>query len=197
MAIRQGWITVVAILACGCGRQAEADRYARWMAPSNAAQARAYATYLIDRNVGDVLPIPQLLRSGRSWRPCKAAEFAVPPKNAWPAMVRTLALVRELQRQRLLRGSRVASSYRDEAFNRCEGGSPLSRHRVNNALDFDLPFDPERVRSLCTYWRRHGTRLHFGLGFYDNRRIHVDTSGFRTWGTDYTHATSLCPTSPR
>jgi uncharacterized protein YcbK (DUF882 family) len=190
----RSWRVLVVLFAVsGCARETGADRFARWMGTSpNAAQADAYATYLRGRKVGDILPLSQLLRSGRSWRRCNVDEFAVPPRVAWPAMVATLELVRELQRRRLLDAALPASVYRSDAFNRCEGGSRLSRHRLNNAIDFDLPPDPDRVSKLCRYWRENGARLRFGLGFYDNRRIHVDTSGFRTWGSDYTRMTSLC-----
>lgn len=107
-------------------------------------------------------------------------------------MVTTLSLVRELQGRKLVDSGRAVSAYRTETFNQCEGGSRFSRHRLNNAIDFDLSPELRRVQALCEFWRRNGARLHFGLGFYDDRRIHVDTSGFRTWGSDYTRETSRC-----
>lgn len=169
------------------------DRYAKWLAdPSNAGLMAAYSIYLRERDVSAVLPMPQLLRSGRSWRRCNTGEFAVPPRDAWPSMVPALKLVRELQRHELLVAGVAASTYRTESFNSCEGGSSLSRHRFNNAIDFDLPSDAQRIRRLCGFWRKNGSRLRFGLGFYDDRRVHVDTSGFRTWGGDYTRKTSPC-----
>jgi hypothetical protein len=84
----------------------------------------------------------------------------------------------------------VASSFRTTAFNRCEGGSARSRHLANNALDFDLGADAGQ--RLCDWWRRHGKTRGVGLGFYTPRRIHIDTAGFRTWGSDHTGKTSRC-----
>ena len=48
------------------------------------------------------------------------------------------------------------------------------------------------VRRLCAYWRTRGAARKFGLGFYSPTEIHVDTSGFRTWGEDYHRGSSLC-----
>jgi hypothetical protein len=190
--------TILAAVLSGCLRDQPGDRYERWIAdPSNAGRASEYSSYLRERDVGDVLPLSQLLHSGRSWQRCNAGEFVVPPRASWHAMVRTLGLVRELQRRKLLASGRAASAYRTDAFNRCEGGSKLSRHRLNNAIDFDLAPDPARLQSLCDFWRTNGSRWRFGLGFYDDRRIHVDTSGFRTWGSDYTRRTSPCSTATR
>lgn len=36
--------------------------------------------------------------------------------------------------------------------------------------------------------------LAMGLGFYTPTKIHIDTSGYRTWGNDYRRGTSLCMT---
>lgn len=136
----------------------------------------------------------QLLRSGRRWRRCAVDEFALPPPAAWPSMRPTLALVRDLTRAGVLVQPQVASGFRTSAFNRCEGGSSRSRHLTNNALDFELG-PRASVADLCRYWRTHGAARRFGLGFYGERQIHVDTSGFRTWGYDYTRRSSLCVTS--
>ena len=104
----------------------------------------------------------------------------------------TLALVRDLDRAGVLHYPRVGSSFRDEALNRCEGGSGRSRHRINNALDFDIAPSKHGITRLCAYWRKHGPARGVGLGFYSDHQIHVDTSGFRTWGGDFTRRSSLC-----
>ena len=93
----------------------------------------------------------------------------------------------------LLDGAQIGSGYRDPELNRCEGGSSLSKHIRGGAYDFDLAADVD-AESLCAYWRRHGPAAGFGLGFYDRRRLHIDTAGFRTWGGDYRRRTSLCAT---
>ena len=172
------------------------DRYHDWSGRPEAANAVAYREYLRGHGLDAVIPAPALLRSARDWRRCGASEFAVPPREQWPHMLPTLRVVRQLQADGLMDAGRMASGYRDATLNRCAGGSSRSRHASNNALDFDLPESPDNVRRLCDYWRKQGPALKLGLGFYTNTRIHLDTSGFRTWGSDHTWRTSLCRKSP-
>ncbi len=172
------------------------QRYQAWLSRGHAEQAEAYRRYLRAQRVDDVLPLRQSPRSGRHWRRCGAAEFVVPPKQLWAATVPSLRLIRELRAQGWLNGATVESAYRDEAFNHCEGGARLSRHRHGGAYDFDLAADVP-VQALCAFWRRRGAATGFGLGFYDRRHIHVDTAGFRTWGEDFSRKTSLCRGSAR
>ncbi|WP_460734908.1 D-Ala-D-Ala carboxypeptidase family metallohydrolase [Lysobacter tyrosinilyticus] len=108
----------------------------------------------------------------------------------------TLQLVADLRATGILKDVVVASAWRSPSFNRCEGGSSASRHLTNNALDFDIRGTLD-VIGLCAYWRTHGAARKFGLGFYSPTEIHVDTSGFRTWGYDYHRATSLCTPARR
>ncbi|WP_363796394.1 D-Ala-D-Ala carboxypeptidase family metallohydrolase [Lysobacter firmicutimachus] len=173
------------------GSDTPEQRYQAWLARGHRAQAEAYRAFLRTHGVADVLPLRQLLRSGRHWRRCGVDEFVVPPRTLWAATVPSLRLIRELRAQGWLNGATVQSAYRDERFNRCEGGSRLSRHRHGGAYDFDLAADAP-VRALCAFWRRRGAAAGFGLGFYDRRHRHVDTAGFRTWGGDFRRGTSLC-----
>lgn len=103
----------------------------------------------------------------------------------------TLQLLARLQTAGLADGSLVQSAWRPPALNRCSGGSAASHHLGNNALDLDLPATVS-VQSLCNFWRLEGPKHRWGLGFYTPTRIHIDTAGFRTWGTDHHRATSLC-----
>lgn len=180
------------LVACSAPPPTQAERYARWIAGGMRPDADAYARFLHDHGVGDVVPMAQLLTTARRWKRCAASEFAVPPRRDWPAMAATLRLVRDLRRAGLLADARVASAWRDEALNRCEGGSTRSRHVANNALDFDLGADAGHAARLCAYWRTSGAARRFGLGYYDARRVHVDTSGFRTWGPSYRRGSSPC-----
>jgi hypothetical protein len=168
------------------------QRYERWLAQGHGASVRDYENHLRAHHVDGVVPMPQLLRIGRHWRRCRATEFAVPPRDAWSGIVPTLVLVRELKGAGLLREARVASAWRSPDINHCEGGSARSRHLHNNALDFDVALDEGDRRRLCEFWRRSGADAKFGLGFYRPTKIHVDTSGFRTWGPSYRRASSLC-----
>ncbi|WP_190285809.1 D-Ala-D-Ala carboxypeptidase family metallohydrolase [Montanilutibacter psychrotolerans] len=188
-------VAILAIANCSAPpAPSAADRYERWLAAGHVAQSAAYSRQLRQHGLDGVVPMRQLLRSGRRWRRCAVDEFALPPPAAWPSMRPTLVLVRDLSRAGVLVKPQVASGFRTAAFNRCEGGSSRSRHLTNNALDFDLGREVS-VADLCRYWRKHGAARRFGLGFYGRRQIHVDTSGFRTWGHDYTRASSLCVTS--
>ncbi|HEY0659716.1 MAG TPA: D-Ala-D-Ala carboxypeptidase family metallohydrolase [Lysobacter sp.] len=183
-------LLVTGLVACGPGPTRE-QRYAHWLA-GHGGEVAVYRDYLRRYGLDEVLPMPQLLRSARRWRRCGVEEFVVPPQSEWPAMRATLELVRDLGRTGFLEQAEVASAYRDESLNRCEGGSRLSRHRSNNALDFDLAPGDRSVARLCAYWRSQGAARKFGLGFYTGGRIHVDTSGFRTWGSDFTRRSSPC-----
>ena len=70
--------------------------------------------------------------------------------------------------------------------------SPKSKHMQLNAIDFDIDATPESLENLCNAWKTLGPELKLGLGFYTPTRIHLDTQGFRSWGSDHTHKTSLC-----
>ncbi len=112
-------------------------------------------------------------------------------------MPSTLRVVRELRDAGILDPALARSVYRDTAVNRCAGGSAGSKHRDNRAIDFDLPANPENVARLCAFWRKRGAALNLGLGFYTPTAIHLDTAGFRTWGSDHHRGTSLCVNATR
>lgn len=181
-------------LATGA-QPAPADRFKQWTKTPEAAALPDYQRYLTDNGLGDVAPMHALLRSARLWRECHASEYALPPKSLWPNLLPTLRVLRDLQAAALVEGNKVASGYRDPTLNTCAGGSARSRHVTNNALDFDLA-SSDKVARLCEYWRSKGPALKLGLGFYTDTTIHLDTSGFRTWGSDHTRRTSLCNTTP-
>jgi hypothetical protein len=48
------------------------------------------------------------------------------------------------------------------------------------------------VRSLCAIHRFRGADYETGLGFYSGMRFHVDSKGFRKWGSNGKSATSPC-----
>ncbi len=172
------------------------QRYAAWQR-SAATGVAQYRQRLAAEGVADIVPMPALLRSSRRWRACDAPEFLLPPASRMAAIAPTLELVAELQARGLLRAQDARSGYRDAALNRCSGGSPRSRHLENRALDFDLSADTAGVEALCRFWRREGARRQMGLGFYTPTRIHVDTAGHRTWGSDHRRGTSLCVAPPQ
>ncbi|MGO1001392.1 D-Ala-D-Ala carboxypeptidase family metallohydrolase [Lysobacter sp. CA196] len=184
-------LAILAMLLAACAPPSPAERYQHWLGDGHQAAVEEYRGYLHAHGAAGFVPMRQLLRSGRRWRVCGAPEFALPPKPAWPDTVRTLRLIGELRRAGLLAGAEINSGYRDEALNRCEGGSSRSRHMSGGAYDFDLAVDAP-TRELCAFWRRRGGATGFGLGFYDRRHLHIDAGGFRTWGEDFSRKTSLC-----
>ncbi|ALN56860.1 peptidase, family M15 [Lysobacter enzymogenes] len=183
--------SLAASLLAGCAADTPEQRFERWRGDGREAQVRAYADHLARHGVAAVAPLSQQLRSGRNWRWCGADEFALPPRASWPRSVATLRLLAELRAAGLIDGARIVSGYRAPEFNRCEGGSRQSRHMAGGAYDLELAADTDGAR-LCAFWRRRGLATGFGLGFYDRRRLHVDTAGLRTWGGDYTRKTSPC-----
>jgi uncharacterized protein YcbK (DUF882 family) len=171
-------------------------RYERWHR-AHAADIGAYHRFLHANGVADVVPMPQLLRTVRDWRRC-GEEFAVPPRTTWHAIVPTLRLLAALRRQGLLSGgTRVASAWRSPEMNACAGGAPRSRHLDNGAIDLDWNAPPDGLAKLCAAWGSTGGTYAWGLGFYTRERIHLDTGGYRTWGSDHHSRTSLCVTGAR
>jgi len=168
--------------------------YRRWLDTGPRSEVAAYLVFLRDEGVEGVVPAVSLLRTSRSWRSCGGQEFAVPPKSLWPNMPPTLRLIAQLRDAGLLDPALARSVYRDPAMNACAGGSARSRHLHNRAIDFDLPAQGDYVAKLCAFWREHGRAANMGLGFYTPTAIHIDTTGYRTWGTDHSRRTSLCMT---
>lgn len=188
-------LAVAALASCSTVLPSIETRYARWLDAGHRAEAERYAAFLRGEGLESVVPPMPLSRSARDWKRCRRDEFAVPPENLQSNMLPTLRLVARLRDEGILDPARARSVYRDPALNECAGGSPGSKHVQNQAIDFDLPDRPDNVARLCGFWREHGEALRMGLGFYSPTTIHVDTGGYRTWGTDYTRRTSLCLTS--
>lgn len=188
----------LALLSChDSSRQAakramQKPRFERWLDAGHRAQVDAYRTHLATRQLADALPMEALLRTSRRWRICLHDEFATPPAALRSNIEPTLRVVARLRDAGLLDPALARSGWRDSGVNRCAGGASGSRHLQNNAIDFDLPERSDRVAALCAWWRTHGAKAKMGLGFYTPTAIHIDTSGYRTWGTDRTRRTSLC-----
>ncbi|BBR55817.1 Peptidase M15 [Pseudomonas guariconensis] len=175
------------------GAHARADDRDLWMFAQWAGdhETRAFRQMLVDARLYGVVPIHQLLRSASDWRLCQASPFAVPPAAQWPQVRSTLALLKTLDEQGILRQFEVVSAYRDPRLNACAGGAPGSAHTRAFAVDVLLPAwsDPN---PLCRFWQQHGQAWNMGLGRYPTGRIHLDTAGFRTWGGDGHSGSSFC-----
>lgn len=194
---RRAGACTLALLAAACtpGTTPEsprdaAARFDAWRAP-HATEIAALDAHLASRGVAGVMPLHALLRTSRRWQACGHAEFAIPPRAHWDRIVPTLRVVRELRDAGVLDPALGRSAWRSPAMNTCAGGSTRSRHLTFQAFDFDLP-DATRVARLCRFWRQRGPALGLGLGFYAPTLIHVDTTGYRTWGSDHRRGTSLC-----
>ena len=187
---------VLMLALSACRPSTPEERFRDWARLHETSGVMDYQVYLRREGVADVIPMSSLLHSARRWRSCDAAEFALPPRPAWPHIVPTLRALKRLQAVGLVDSKLAVSGYRNEALNACAGGSARSRHLSNNALDLDIPGTAGDVQRLCAYWREQGPAMKLGLGFYTETRIHLDTSGFRTWGSDHTWRTSLCTGAP-
>ncbi|MBO0368584.1 DUF882 domain-containing protein [Pseudomonas putida] len=185
------------MLLCAAGLSiasvAQADPRDLWMFAQWAGdhQTRPFREMLVEARLYGVVPIHQLLRSASDWRQCRALPFAVPPTAQWPAVRSTLALLKTLAEQDVLRQFEVVSAYRDPQLNACAGGAVASAHTRAFAVDLLLPAwaDPN---PLCRFWQQHGQAWSMGLGRYPSGRIHIDTAGYRTWGGDGKAGSSFC-----
>ncbi|MGV3572779.1 MAG: D-Ala-D-Ala carboxypeptidase family metallohydrolase [Ramlibacter sp.] len=160
-----------------------------WL-PAHRAQVQAFEAFLAREQLTGVVPTWQLLRSASMWRECKAPPFALPPPAQWREAARVLALLKELRRTGVLGPFAVMSAYRGPALNRCAGGAGRSSH-LKFAVDF-VPLAPWDDQKLCAFWREQGRRWDMGLSRYPSGRIHIDRTGWRSWGADHTGTSSFC-----
>ena len=185
--------TLTLLGAAAAWGQADDDRdevlYRQWL-PAHGAEVAAFESFLVQQQVDGVVPTYQLLRSASMWRECKASPFQVPPAAEWPLARDVLLLLQQLRRDGVLGPFAVVSAYRDEALNRCAHGSRHSSH-MRFAVDI-VPLAPTDDQKLCGFWRAQGRTWNMGLSRYPSGRIHVDRTGWRSWGEDYTLRTSYC-----
>jgi uncharacterized protein YcbK (DUF882 family) len=118
----------------------------------------------------------------------------VAPAGQWSNIVETLAFVKNEVRP-AVGEVEALSAFRNDELNTCSNGKPGSAHRMFFAMDLVPVGDIARndmVARLCTAHARRGAEYRTGLGFYSGSRFHVDSSGFRKWGSDGRGATSPC-----
>jgi hypothetical protein len=171
-------------------------------------RAKDYAAFqamLQSEGVAGIVPTWQLWRVDAQYASrCGEDYFAMPPQDRWRDIIPTL---------RLLRGEvipvtgplEVVSGWRSPAINTCVKGALRSRHLDFKALDLIVSQRRDRrklFKDLCTMQRASGIRTAMGLGAYfdpadlarnTEGRFHIDASGYRTWGFDYTAKTNPCP----
>lgn len=184
------WLLATSLWAMtgGCADERDVRMFAHWAGDH---ETRAFRQMLVDARLYGVVPIHQLLRSASDWRLCRASPFAVAPSGQWPAVRSTLALIRTLEQQGILRQFEVVSAFREPKLNACAGGAVGSAHTRAFAVDLLLP-DWADPNPLCTFWQQQGQAWNMGLGRYPSGRIHLDTAGYRTWGGDGSAGSSFC-----
>lgn len=160
----------------------------RWVS-TRQREVAAFQAYLQAHGVAAVLPPWQLLRTASDWQRCNAQPFALAPRAQWQSAAGTLALLKHLRQQQVLGPFEVVSTWRSDALNRCAHGSAHSAHVRGFAIDL-LPGAP--VQGLCEFWKQHGPAWNMGLSRYPSGRVHIDTAGYRTWGSDYSQRSSFC-----
>jgi len=181
MAVGRGRLALVALLFAGLVQADARDLrlFAQW---SGDHPTGPFRQMLVDARLYGVVPIHQLLRSASDWRQCHAEPFAVPPLANWTAVRATLRLLALLRDEDILGPFEVVSAYRDPVLNRCAGGAPGSAHMRAFAVDLLLQRHTDG-QALCGFWQRYGQTWNMGLGRYPSGRIHLDTAGYRTWGS--------------
>ena len=166
--------------------QSEAS-YRAWLAanPHLAGTIMSFEAWQDAAGVRGVLPTWQILRTASMYRECGGAPFEIPPFQLWPGLTRTLRFVRDHVKPAVGEVDAV-SGYRNPALNACARGSARSAHLDYFALDL-IPLQPLTRRQLferlCPLHAAHGAPAEAGLGFYSFTRFHVDTRGFRRWGS--------------
>jgi hypothetical protein len=175
--------------------QSKADYHA-WLAREPAARAEllAFKQFLGMEGVDEVLPTWQLVRTASMWRECNGPRFEVAPFTEWQHISKTLRFVKA-HVEPVVGDVEAMSGYRNAALNQCSGGASESAHRRFFALDL-VPLRAiardGMIRSLCAIHQWRGAGYDIGLGFYGGLRFHVDSKGFRKWGSNGKAATSPC-----
>jgi hypothetical protein len=144
--------------------------------------------------VEDVIPTWQLVRTASMWRECSGPRFEVAPFTEWQHIADTLKFV-ENHVEPVIGDVEAVSGFRNAELNQCSGGAKESAHRRFFALDLMPVQEVARetmVRSLCRIHDWRGDGYDIGLGFYSGLRFHVDSKGFRRWGSNGKSATSPC-----
>ncbi len=172
------------------------EMFSRWRA-SNEPAVTEFSKHLDSVGLSGQVEFLELLRSASDWQRCEADPFAVPPAAQWPDVDSVLTLVRELRRIGVLGKFEVHSAYRNATLNQCADGAPKSSHLRSFAIDLSPRDGIDPGPALCKFWQEQGRDWKMGLSRYPSGRIHIDTSGYRTWGADHTGKTAFCSAPPK
>jgi len=155
-----------------------------------------FEKYLAQSGLNGVVPTRQLVRTASDWRKCGGPRFEIPPQEHWPEVKKVLKLVAELKHRKILVDFEAVSNYRNPVLNRCAGGAARSSHTRTFAVDIK-PIDGKVDETrLCHFWLKEGKDWNMGLSKYPSGRIHLDVSGYRTWGASHGRDSAYCPPLP-
>jgi hypothetical protein len=195
------WVVcLAAMLVAACSLLPPANdqtAFERWLA-ADVSRTDSFARFealLTREGVSGVVPSYELWLTDQINRECVVEPFTAPPESAWLHIVPALRFIRD-HVEPAIGDVRVASAYRDEAFNICVRGAPRSAHRDYYALDL-VPVESgvsrtRLIETLCPIHAREGAGRQIGMGIYQARRFHIDARGFRGWGEDFHRATFPC-----
>jgi hypothetical protein len=180
------------LLASACSFvpvEEDLDAFTQW---ARNAPVGEFEQYLATLNLDGVVPTRQLARTAGDWRKCGGPRFELPPRGQWLEVAKVLTLVAELKSRKILADFEAVSNFRNAELNACAGGGPNSAHTKAFAIDV-IPRDGKIDETLlCDFWRTDGKTWDMGLSKYPSGRIHLDTSGYRSWGWDQKTGTSFC-----
>jgi len=183
------------------------DAFSEWAYPNKERldQYMDFIKFLDRHDVDLVVQNWQLWRVDNQYASrCGTDYFAVPPREKWAEIIPTLKLIRD-EIIPVTGPVEVVSAWRSPEINLCVNGAKASKHLSFAAVDLvatDFKDRDTLFGDLCALQARIGRSRQMGLGaYYDpdrsawNRagRFHIDTSGYRTWGSDYTSKTNPCP----
>jgi hypothetical protein len=182
-------------LIVSCSQRPPLPSFNEWRA-RHITEVTQLEAHLIEHDITHVLPLNQILRTASDWHDCAQEPYAVPPQRQWDSLVRVLRLVGALRVAGILGEVEVHSGYRNAYLNNCAGGAARSAHLRSFALDISPLNDADLTEKLCAFWRAEGKNWDMGLSRYPSGRIHLDTAGFRSWGTDEKGKPTSCRILP-
>jgi hypothetical protein len=189
-----------------------AGAFNRWLFSSptddpglRAKEYAAFQAVLQKEGVAGIVPTWQLWRVDAHYAArCGTDFFATPPKERWRDIIPALRLLRD-EVIPVTGPLDVVSGWRSPAINACVNGASRSQHLEFKALDLVATNRRDRrnlYADLCALQSVTGRKSGMGLGAYfdpsdlsrnTEGRFHIDVSGYRTWGFDYTSKTNPCP----
>jgi len=158
----------------------------------NAVAVSKFEAHLESLELNAIVELHQLLRSASSWKTCNSEPYAIPPVAQWESVTSVLRLLKEITDKKILGPFVVHSAYRSPKLNKCAGGAPRSAHVRSFAVDLSPMSAEDPTAKLCSFWRKRGRAWGMGFSRYPSGRFHIDTSGYRTWGSDHTARSSVC-----